>query len=92
VFQSHDYLTATRVADWQTVRVFLASEWTRHQAKRNSTFSAAGPRLEVDAIEFREPDSFAYRLKRDDRWQTVRFSPLAPAPSPSHATPRPGGA
>jgi len=92
VFQSHDYLTAARVADWQTVRVFLASEWTRHQPKRNSTFTSAGPRLEVEAIAFREPDSFAYRLKGEDRWQTVRFSPLAATPSPGQAALRPGGA
>lgn len=74
-FQSRDYLTATRVTDWQTIRVFLGREWVRHQPKRSATFSAPEPQVELDAIEFRQPDIVAYRLKGVDRWHAVPFAP-----------------
>ncbi len=74
VFHSRDYLTATRVTDWQTVRIFLGKEWTRHQPGRRSTFSSGGRAYTVLGIEFSEKDSFSYRLKGDDTTHVVRFS------------------
>ena len=74
VFQSRDYLTATRVTDWQTARVFLGNEWTRHQPGRRATFSSGGRRSTVTAIEFDVPDSFSYRLQGDDRLGRVDFN------------------
>jgi hypothetical protein len=76
VFQSRDYLTATRLADWQTVRVFLGQEWTRHQPGRRATFTSGGRRRTVTAIEFDVPDGFSYRLQGDDRLRRVDFNAL----------------
>ena len=79
VFHSRDYLTATRVTDWQTVRVFLGKEWTRHQPGRRATFSSGGRGRTVTAIEFSAPDGFSYRFKDGDRPHRVDFSaPAAP--------------
>ena len=77
VFQSRDYLTATRVTDWQTVRVFLAREWVRRQPSRASTFNAPDPRIEVNSLEFRESDTFHYRLRGSDQPRMIRFAPAA---------------
>ena len=74
VFHSRDYLTATRVTDWQTIRVFLGKEWTRHQPGRRSTFTSNGPGRAVEAIEFPAPDSFAYRIKGETKLHTVSFA------------------
>jgi hypothetical protein len=74
VFHSRDYLTATRVADWQTIRVFLGREWTRHQPGRRSTFSSGGQGRVVDAIEFSVPDGFAYRIKGETKFHAVTFA------------------
>jgi hypothetical protein len=76
VFHSRDYLTAARVTDWQTVRVFLGREWTRYQPGRRSTFGSGGRGHTVAAIEFGEPNGFAYRLKDDPRPRLVHFSDL----------------
>jgi hypothetical protein len=75
VFHSRDYLTAVRVADWQTVRVFLGEEWTRHQAGRRSTFSSGDQRRSVTTIQFDGPDSVSYRFKDDERLHRLDFSP-----------------
>jgi hypothetical protein len=77
VFHSRDYLTATRVTDWQTIRVFLGKEWTRHQPGRRSTFTSGGPGRVVDAIEFPAADSFAYRIKGETKPHTVTFAASA---------------
>jgi hypothetical protein len=76
VFHSCDYLTATRVSDWQTIRIFLGKEWTRSQPSRRSTFSSGGQGLVVDAIEFPTPDSFSYRLQGQQQPHTVQFGEL----------------
>ena len=76
IFHSRDYLTATRVADWQTVRVFLGSEWTRHQPARASTFTSGESGRTVTAIQFEGPDSFSYQLKDDPRPHRLDFSPV----------------
>jgi len=77
IFHSHDYLTATRVADWQTMRVFLGNEWTRHQPGRVSTFTSGGLGRTVTAIQFEGPDSFSYQLKDDPRARRLDFGPVA---------------
>ena len=74
VFHSRDYLTATRVTDWQTVRVFLGKEWKRHQPGRRSTFSSGGRGHMVTGVEFSEVNGFSYRLKGDGAARVVRFS------------------
>jgi hypothetical protein len=74
VFHSRDYLTATRVTDWQTIRVFLGKEWTRFQPNRRSTFTSGGQGRVVDAIEFPGPDSFAYRIKGETKLHPLSFS------------------
>ena len=71
---ARDYLTATRVTDWQTMRVFLGNEWIRHQPGRRATFSSGGRRSTVTAIEFDVPDSLSYRLQGDDRLGRVDFN------------------
>lgn len=74
VFHSKDYLTATRVSDWLTVRVYLGKEWRRSHPRRfPSTFSAGGANRQVEAVEFPEPGAFAYRLKGDETPHTVRM-------------------
>jgi glutamine synthetase type III len=75
VFHSRDYLTATRVSDWQTIRVFLGKEWTRHRPDRRSTFSSGGQGAVVEAIGFPAPDGFSYRLKGQAQAPTVHFAP-----------------
>jgi hypothetical protein len=77
IFHSRDYLTATRVTDWQTVRIYLGREWTRHWTSRSATFSSGGRGQTVTAISFDAPDAFTYRLSGDDRPRHVSFS--APA-------------
>jgi hypothetical protein len=77
VFHSRDYLTAMRVTDWRTVRVFLGKEWTRSRASRRSTFTSGGEGQVVDVIEFGEPDSFSYRIKGQGARSTVRFGDVS---------------
>jgi hypothetical protein len=76
VFHSHDYLIATRVVDWQTIRIYLGKEWTRHQPGRRTTFSSGGRGRTVTAIDFEAPDRVSYRLKDDDRPHHLSFSTL----------------
>jgi len=76
VFHSQDYLTATRVSDWQTVRLFLGREWKRSQPDRRSTFSSGGVKQQVETIEFPGAGQFAYRLKGDSKLYTVRMDSL----------------
>ena len=76
VFHSKDYLTATRVSDWLTVRLYLGKEWTRSHPRRSSTFSSGGADRQVEAIEFPKAGIFTYRLKGDDRLHTVRMDLL----------------
>src|SRR3990172_11767451 len=86
VFPSRDYLTATRVTDSQTVRVFLGKEWTRHQPGRRSTFTSGGRGRTVTGVEFSAPDGFSYRLKDEDRPRRVEFgAPMASRPAKSTA-------
>jgi len=76
VFHSRDYVTATCVADWQTVRVFLGHEWMRHQSGRVATFTSGGRGRTVTAIQFEGADSFSYQLKDDPRPYRLDFSPV----------------
>jgi hypothetical protein len=77
VFQSKDYLTATRVTDWQTVRIYLGKEWRRSRPQRHhTTFTSGGVGRQVVAIEFPKAGSFAYRLNGDDRLYTVRMDSM----------------
>lgn len=81
VFHSRYYLTATRLEDWQTMRIYLGREWVRSQPSRQATFSSGGARLEVTAVEFPEPESFTYRIKNSNEAITIRFGPKTPAAS-----------
>jgi hypothetical protein len=71
VFHSHHYLTATLVGDWQTVRIYLGSEWRRSAPDRRSTFTSGGVKRRVKAIEFPQAGSFTYRLEGDDKLHEV---------------------
>jgi len=73
VFHSHHYLTATLVSDWQTVRIYLGSEWRRFKPDRRSTFTSGGVKRRVKAIEFPQAGSFTYRLEGDDKLHEVRL-------------------
>ena len=77
VFHSRHYLTATRVSDWRTVRIYLGKEWRRSQPRRHhTTFTSGGVSREVEAIEFPEAGGFAYRLVGDDKLYTVVINSL----------------
>ncbi len=71
VYHSHCYLTATRVSDWQTHRVYLGDQWRRAEPKRQTTFCGAMPNRFVEAIDFPEPGTYTYRIKDDDQLYTV---------------------
>lgn len=72
-FHSHHYLTATRVSNWKTVRVYLGREWTRSKPERRATFSSGGIGKIVQTIEFPEADAFSYPLKDEETARVVRF-------------------
>ena len=77
VFHSHHYLTATRVSDWQTVRIYLGKEWRKSQPRRHHmTFTSGGVSRQVKAIEFPQAGSFAYQLIGDDKLYTVDIDSL----------------
>jgi len=74
VFLSRHYLTATRVGDWRTVRLYLGKEWRRSRPQRHhSTFSSGGVRQRVEAVEFPEPGTFAYRLEGEENFRKIRI-------------------
>lgn len=73
VYHSHLYLTAARLSDWRTVRVYLGDEWRRAEPSRRSTFSGAMPKLFVEEISFPEAGSFAYRLKGENAVRVVKM-------------------
>jgi len=76
VFHSRDYLTATRISDWRTIRIYLGKEWTRSQPFRGATFACGGPQRTVEAIEFPADGRFAYRLDGNEQSSTVRMDSL----------------
>jgi hypothetical protein len=79
VFHSKSYLTATRVADWQTVRVYLGKEWKRREPRRHqTTFTSGGIEHKVVAIGFPAAGMFSYRLAGDGKSREVRFNDLDP--------------
>ncbi|HET6453328.1 MAG TPA: hypothetical protein VFI02_02890 [Armatimonadota bacterium] len=73
IFHSRDYLTAVRVSDWKTVRIYLGRDWMRAKPDRRSTFSASAGR-EVTAIRFPAKDEFAYKLKDSDELHTASMN------------------
>jgi hypothetical protein len=73
VFHSRDYLTALRVTDWTTIRIYLGREWTCHSPGRRTTFSSGCRGRAVTAIQFENPDTFTYRLKDEEPPHTVKF-------------------
>lgn len=78
IFHSRHCLTATRVADWLTVRIYLGKEWRRTRPQRYpTTFSAGGARQEVKAIAFPESGGFKYRIKGEEKFRKVRLDGLA---------------
>ncbi len=72
LFRSRDYLTATRVSDWKTVRIYLGQEWVRSKPTEFSTFAAPSPR-EVQQVEFSGKGAFTYRLKGEPEPHAVSF-------------------
>lgn len=73
VYHSHLYLTATRISDWQTHRIYLGHEWRRAEPKRQTTFSSAMPDRFVETIDFPETGIFTYRIKNDNQLYTVKM-------------------
>jgi hypothetical protein len=73
VYHSHLYITATRISDWQTIRIYLGRQWRRAEPKRKTTFSGAMPRCTVKEIKFPESGTFIYRLSDDDKLHTVKM-------------------
>ena len=71
VYHSHLYLTATRLSDWRTIRIYLGREWRRAEPQRQTTFSGAMPRCTVTEIDFPKAGTFAYRLSDDESLHTV---------------------
>jgi len=72
IFHSHHYLTATRVKDWRTVRIYLGKEWRRSRPQRHhTTFSSGGVQQTVETIKFSKSGSFSYRLKGSNNFPTV---------------------
>lgn len=77
VFHSQYYLTAARVSDWQTVRIYLGKEWRRSQPRHHhTTFTSGGVSKEVKTIEFPQASSFAYQLVGNDKLYTVDINSL----------------
>jgi hypothetical protein len=74
VFHSKCYLTATRVSDWRTTRVYLGREWRRAEPKRRTTFSSGGAAKFVEAIEFLEAGVVVYRLEGEDVPHRIQFA------------------
>lgn len=72
VFRSSYYLTATRVSDWKTVRIYLGQEWMRSKPTEFSTFSTPSPR-EVQQMEFSGKGAFTYRLQGESEAHLVSF-------------------
>jgi hypothetical protein len=90
VFLSHCYLTATRVSDWKTVRIYLGKEWMRSRPSRRSTFCGAQPIRKVNAVEFPSPDTVAYQIDDGDEWHMIQMNSTVQQPtelghSPSQA-------
>lgn len=73
IYHSHLYITATRISDWQTIRIYLGSEWRRAKPLRKTTFSGAGWRCTATKINFPEPGTFTYRLSGEDKLHTVKM-------------------
>ena len=72
IFLSRHYLTATRVKDWRTVKIYLGKEWKRSRPQRNhTTFSSGGVLHSIEAVKFPDRGSFSYRLKGSNNFQTV---------------------
>ena len=76
VYHSHLYITATRISDWQTIRIYLGHPWRRAEPSRRSTFSGAMPRCTVKEIKFPESGTFTYRLSDDDKLHTVKMEAM----------------
>lgn len=73
VFHSQCYLTAVRISDWKTIRIYLGKERRRHRPQHGSTFSSAGPIWKVEFIGFPEPNQVVYRLKNDNNLHSIAF-------------------
>lgn len=74
VFLSRCYLAAARLADWQTIRIYLGKEWLRHRPTRRATFSGAQPIRRISAIEFPGPDTVAYQIDDESEWNMIHMS------------------
>jgi len=64
------------VPGFEIVKIPLGGEWRRHKAGMRSTFSGAGPRVKVAAIQFLHPGTFGYRLEGTDAFKTIDMSAL----------------
>lgn len=81
VFLSHCYLTATRVSDWKTVRIYLGKEWIRSRPSRRCTFCGAQPIRKVNAVEFPAPDTVAYQIDDGDEWHMIQMNSTVQQPT-----------
>jgi hypothetical protein len=74
VFHSKCYLTAARVSDWETVRVYLGREWRRAEPKRRTTFSSGGAAKFVEEIEFPEAGVVEYTFEGERAPRRIQFA------------------
>jgi hypothetical protein len=62
VFQTRDFLIATKVPEYQTVKIYLGREWRRTKPNRRSTFTSGGQFRRIKALNFPEPGIIQYQL------------------------------
>ena len=76
VFHTRCNLIAVRIPGYQTVKIPLGGERIRTKASKRSTFSGAGPRVDVAEIDFPRAGSFSYRLEGVDTAKIIQMGAL----------------
>ena len=76
LFQTQVYLIATRVPGYQTVKIYLGSEWRRKKPSKQSSFTAGGIEHRVAEVGFPEPGAFSYRLEGSDQFHIIQMDSL----------------
>ena len=80
VFQSRDYLIATKVPEYQTVKIYLGREWTRTQPSRRSTFTSGGRFRSIQSLDFPEPGIVQYQLADSPEMYRIDMNALVTVP------------